>query len=370
MEILQTYFVYGVLTLWMLLFAYIGRIKHKYSYMFIAILGYAVIFGMRYGVGVDYFSYLSIFERYGYNEWGGNYGETGFWMLVRFLRNLGFSKYFPFFVFAFLQMLFLSLSVRKEYRIYPALVFVVMMGGYWVSYSNGLRQVLALMIFMYSINSIKQKKPWKYCGLILLATLFHKSAVILLPIYPILNYKHDWFTDIKLQYFCLSVSVLLMFVPIITKFLGFFDQVIVGLGYGNYIEDMTFNGQISRDVHIGVGYAIMLFCNIIAIYYSNNIKAYFKDSILPYIYDFYFVGVLLNYAFVKSLLIGRINMYFYGFSVLVIAFTIAYLRKRNRIVYFVLLFCLFLIFIGSTYKGGNTTFIFNWQEDLFYLKIR
>lgn len=201
-------------------------------------------------------------------------------------------------------------------------------------------------------------------------TLFHKSAVILLPIYPILNYKHDWFTDIKLQYFCLSVSVLLMFVPIITKFLGFFDQVIVGLGYGNYIEDMTFNGQISRDVHIGVGYAIMLFCNIIAIYYSNNIKAYFKDSILPYIYDFYFVGVLLNYAFVKSLLIGRINMYFYGFSVLVIAFTIAYLRKRNRIVYFVLLFCLFLIFIGSTYKGGNTTFIFNWQEDLFYLKIR
>lgn len=58
---------------------------------------------------------------------------------------------------------------------------------------SGMRQSVAISIFLLSINYIYKKDFLRYALLIFLATLFHTSAIILLPVYllGVLNFKID-----------------------------------------------------------------------------------------------------------------------------------------------------------------------------------
>ena len=58
---------------------------------------------------------------------------------------------------------------------------------------SGLRQAIAMGITALSFNFIKEKKPVQFILLVILASLFHKSAIVFLAMYPIYNIKLDKF---------------------------------------------------------------------------------------------------------------------------------------------------------------------------------
>ena len=58
---------------------------------------------------------------------------------------------------------------------------------------SGLRQAIAIGITALSFNFIKEKKPVQFILLVILASLFHKSAIVFLAMYPIYNIKLDKF---------------------------------------------------------------------------------------------------------------------------------------------------------------------------------
>ena len=164
MVTLQTYFIYLLLFVVMLFLAKRASERNEWFWMILAILLYAIVFGLRYGVGVDHLAYLADYMRYGLAA-SGQYDDTeiGF----KFFRDtlaqndIHFSVYFV--IIAFVQLWLVFKAVQKDKFIYPYLVVAFFLGCIWLSYSNGLRQQLAFCFFAYSLLFIENKKlKFKY----------------------------------------------------------------------------------------------------------------------------------------------------------------------------------------------------------------
>ena len=139
--------------------------------------------GLRYNVGTDYFDYQ---EGYIYNYDVGK-GEVFFnWIRELFNRfDFHYSAYFSF--LALINISFFVLAFKRDAFILPLLIFFLFTNGDWLFWMNGIRQAIAMCIWIYALNFIEKKKFWWYLVWCLIAIGFHTSAIILIPLYQILK---------------------------------------------------------------------------------------------------------------------------------------------------------------------------------------
>lgn len=331
-----------------------------------AIFIYAVVFGVRYGVGVDYFTYL---QEYMYMIKSpialleSNF-EIGFLTFIRVLSK--FEAHFSLFfgIIAFVQLYLIFRAVNKTPKIYPYLVYTFMIGCVWLSFANGLRQELAFCFFAFSLSFVEDKRYILHYLLLAFAISMHNSAIILLPFYFILQYKNNWFKNTNLQLIALFLSVIVGNLNVIEYFLTHFESLFYYFNYDTYLDDKYSDKMLNLDIQKGIGYYVLLLTDIFLIKYSNNCKKYFdKSNYVTTIYNFYFVGVLIKYVFFNSHLIQRINYYFYGFYFIFAAYLLYSLHKTNKKVFFVLAFLFLLTFVGTLSKMNDNTslFRFYWE---------
>lgn len=359
---LQTVLVYSLLFLVMFGLCSNASKQNKWWCVVVALIIYSIIFGLRYGVGMDFFGYLKFYEKFRVS--GGQIAlradfEGGFLFIMKqlALRNFHYGYFFG--VVAFLQIFLLFYSIKKDRWIYPFLVVVFMLGGSWLNYANGLRQILAVCCFMVSLRFASEKKfIWHY-AFIALAILMHNSAWILVVFYPILRFKEEWISNLKLQFILLGTSLILMQIDVIFNVLQHIDYFISVLGYKHYLGSYA----IEDNWRIGLGFFLLLGMDVICIYFSNNVKGFFRSRFVIYIYNLYFVGILLKYALFGSQLIQRVNYYFYGLQVVFAAYVLFYLSKRNKLFFYILLGLYILTFVAILYRAETNTalYMFNWE---------
>jgi hypothetical protein len=70
-----------------------------------------------------------------------------------------------------------------------------------------LRQVLGVGIAWLSIKYVYERKLWKFLGIMIIATLFHNSAIILVPFYFIPIKKFDINSVIFVMVVCLLLGL-------------------------------------------------------------------------------------------------------------------------------------------------------------------
>lgn len=371
---LQTVIVYFLLIVVMMYLSYIGRAKEKWKYMIYAIIAYSIVFGIRYGVGVDFFSYLHNYNAYTTTtgHWGvSKQFEIGFGLITEIIADLKAHYTIYFGVIAFLQLYFTLLAFKKEYKLYPYLVFSFMVSCYWLTYSNGLRQIMAMSIWIWAIKFLAEKKTWQFCLSILLAFTMHTSAIVLLIFYPIYNWKQEWFKDIRLQIALIVFSLILMKVDIVQSLMQNFDTIIQLTKYDDYTqEDQAIN--IHKQVKLGLGYAITLFLILLLVFNSNKTKQYFKSKLFNIYYDLFFIGACLKYILINSLVFTRVNYYFIHIMFIVAAYTLRYAHKNNKTLFYLILSLILFTFVATLYGGFENTavYVFFWQKDLYYLKFK
>lgn len=359
---LQTLLVYSSLTMAMLLLSN-SRGRSQWFGISLSVLLFAVVFGVRYGVGTDYFGYLYYYKSTQASLSEFNDYEAGFNFLINILakNDAHFSWFFG--TIAFLQLFLICFSLRYNKKIIAYMIFVFMMACIWLSFSNGLRQELAFCFFIVAVSCLSTKRRWLYFLFVLLAYLMHKSAIILIVLYPLFIWKKEWFVDIKKQLLVLCIAVILMNFSLVNSMVGLLDDIIIGLGYEEYLKDKYLE-KFESTVTIGVGFYVILIINIILISQSRNVKEQYRETWFPYAYNLYYVGVLWRYVFISSQLLQRINYYMYGFDFIIGAFTLAYLRYRRRTLFFVLAALYILLFAGymSGARENHSMFYFFWQE--------
>lgn len=369
---LQSILVYTLIILVMLLFANIakrkavyqtgqyGELVQKRSFwsfeIVFMLLFFALMFGMRYDVGIDHLGYL-----FSYIE--GSVGENLrmeplFRWISKICYDLNIHPIIYFAIWAFIQITFFLLAFKNERYLFPLLITFLFFNSSFTFWMNGIRQALALCIWLYSITFIVEKKFWHYIIWGIIAFLFHRSALILFVFYPLLRNGKDYFKSIPLQ-LILFASVfiiknvfevfILQLEPIIEQFqtiLGGEDNLYATYTMDNMLEEL--NNEVE-----GTGFAYMfrILVWVIIILYSRKLKSYYNSKKFNIIYFFFFFGLLTQYIFPEGVVVfSRPFRYFYIFQTIMLAYFVYYLFRSNSFRFNRLLaYALIIAFIGVFY---------------------
>ena len=139
--------------------------------------------GLRYEVGGDWFTYREIYNNIALQSLGGAFklSEPAYVLLNWLSAKVDLGVYIPNLGCAVVFMLGLSTLVRKQPQPWlamtvavPYLVIVVGMG-----YT---RQAAAIGAICWAISGVERDKIWQTIAKIAFAALFHKTAILFLPI--------------------------------------------------------------------------------------------------------------------------------------------------------------------------------------------
>lgn len=343
--VLQSIVLYSTLLLIMVSLAKMYSLKQRHQivndvrvsnskpgtfYLIFIMLSFSLMMGLRYDVGTDYFAYQ---EGFIYNYDVGK-GEILFNWIRELLNSfeVHYSVYFSF--LAFLNISFFLFAFKRDAFILPLLLFFLLTNGDWLFWMNGIRQAIAMCIWVYALNFIEKKKFWWYLAWCLIAIGFHMSAIILIPLYWILKNGKDYFKNIKLQLLLFTGAFLIQysfgsFLEQLEPLIQLYQTNLTGGAYNYSIE--RFKEEASSTVEgSGIAYFFRVGLSIIIILYSKKLKEYFNSRWFHILYSLFFLGVLAKNVFpIGSIVLTRPFRYFFIFEGIIFAYFAYYLLKRN-----------------------------------------
>lgn len=155
------------------------------SCLFLIFLVLAVPAVLRQETGNDYLRYVEFFHLASIDAYVPT--EPGFNVLVKFLYSLcGYENYILVFaVFSLLTTLFFLIAIRQQAENFAFSFFLFMMFGYYFQSWNTMRYYLALSMTLVAMTCFIRRQYAGFLILTVLAALFHKSALIVLVLYPL-----------------------------------------------------------------------------------------------------------------------------------------------------------------------------------------
>ncbi len=223
-----------------------------------------------------------------------------------------FSRIFPdpqwwltFVAFSFISVAGILIYKESENPILSFIAFITL--AFFEFSLSGLRQTLAFSLTMLSYFGIK-KRDWKlFVLLVLLASLFHRSALIFLITYPVAHSK------IGKVHLIIGIIVAVLF--------------LVGKSYvrellQRYLVDTQYEGYVERTVGLSIAGFVIQGCIFLFsyLYYPSVTKKYKHGNIF---YNLSFIGLLFQLFSSMIAEFFRISRYFSIFNILLIPLAIS-----------------------------------------------
>jgi len=199
---------------------------------------FALVSGVRWNVGVDHLSYLREYlHAQAYGTTIKDF-EIGFKLLTQGMALLGFHYAFYFGLLAFLQLFCIYQTFKDERYLLPYVGLTVVLGFHYLSWMNGIRQMLAATIFLFSIQFIVRRKLAPFVSMIVLASLFHMSSLMLLPLYllPNKDFLNNRLLVAIASVFFFYIGMDPNWIALVEKYMSL---VIGWLGYEGYSENIS-----------------------------------------------------------------------------------------------------------------------------------
>lgn len=345
---------------------------HERVYFFIPIVLFSLIFGFRYGVGIDYFGYLDVYLNPDYRMLRFEPAFLGITALCQRFE-LGYPVYFT--LLSFFQIFFVSLAFRNHKNVLPFLYVILVASSLAISgWTNGIRQWMSICLFVYALslyNPNRKKTILLTLFITALCPLFHFSSIVcyVIPFFFII--KTDYFTSTKVQYILLIIFIVLHFAG--SSFLSSAIKDITSeLGmYEHYAEDANYEGAEK----LGIFGAFQYVMYFIIIKFNKDVKNHFSGNpSFGIIYTMGFVGILLNLLLSSSMMLLRAVLVFDFYYYILMAFYFEYFyscrRTRASKAYLYMVLFLFISFARPMiYMKKNTTqYVFYFQEDMYSIK--
>lgn len=140
-------------------------------------------------VGVDTMNYIRMFNTSGEFQAVDNESriELGYQYLTILLNRISDSNQSLFIASAFIICISLFSFLKRTATNPPLALFFFLTMGFFQFSLTGIRQAISIAITLNAMAFIEQKKVLKFLVIILLAALFHKSALFCLPLYWVMN---------------------------------------------------------------------------------------------------------------------------------------------------------------------------------------
>ena len=325
------------------------RLQH-----FAALLILSFVVGFRYEVGVDWEGYKDSFISIKDSpslSYSDQYMEFGYFYINKAVAMLGLSYEWMFFTVALISWYFIFKSVPK--LILPLLIYFLFVDECFFWSMNGVRQFTAISIWMVATRYIINRNIKKYILLLLIASLFHRTALILIPFYfipyQVIYKKYIWIGLFLLSLLIGSSNIFVNFVESIIIYLGQKIEII-GL-YVRYVESNKF--MINEETQVGLGFLFKISVNLFIILISGRVIKKYPQTIVYFM--LFFIGAILFNLSYNIQLLGRINQYFLILRSVVLAIFIYHFWQIPKYRIFVASFCslYFLIFLKAIYNSVN-----------------
>lgn len=208
----------------------------------------------RIAVGNDYWVYRDNFKliaqgRYVSYEWGFN-------LIVKWIQQLfGYDHYLPVFgFFSIVTVFFFVKALEDQGSDFAVSLFLLMTGGYYFNSLNTVRYYLCLAIALYAMKYVLRGEYGKFAVWILAGALFHKSILLVLPVYLLARFLAAAKLK-KWHYVAGSIFIASLI------FGQSFYQEIIFYFYPYYRNSMFDKGQISY-VNIAKCVCVLILCVI------------------------------------------------------------------------------------------------------------
>lgn len=207
---------------------------------------------LRIEVGNDYKTYAVTCHE----VWVNGYvvTEPGFNYLVKLLYTLVGHENYPvvFGVFSFATMLVFLKTFHEDSDNFFLSMFLFMTLGIYFRTFNTVRYYFVLAVVLYSIRYVAQKKHLQFILIIVASAFFHKSVLVVIPLYLIALYLNK-----KWQYALILAGSLVVF-------LG--KDLVMWLAlklYPSYVNTSYINGEgsiLSNLPNIGRCVVVLILC--------------------------------------------------------------------------------------------------------------
>lgn len=156
-------------------------------------LALILVAGFRYRVGTDFTAYYRMRVadwKQVFQDFVG-FSEGGFTLLSKLSSLVWDNGQSLIFVSAAITIGLYAWTIYRYSPMYLLSMLLYLFLGHWQGSFNGIRQYLAAGILFAGHPLILEKKLWQYLLMVLAASTFHVSAVVMILPYFLLNRKSD-----------------------------------------------------------------------------------------------------------------------------------------------------------------------------------
>ena len=324
-------------------------------YILVVCFSFAMVASLRHlTVGSDTINYYMWFQTIESMSWSSivtefsNYyvRDVGYVIINKLLSSLGlpFRALIVIVDFTFYYGLYhlLKHNTRDVIQSYVALLFILLL---FLGFTyTGLRQVLVFGLCLYSVEFIKRERILLFMMIVLLGSLFHKSALIFLPFYFISKIKE-------------SQIVLLFVIAIFPIIFSFSSQIAAFLG--SVSRDLQYYKYSSgyKDAGAPIFTAFLLAVSVFYIFTKKQLEIFFQFNYL-FGNSLMIAVALVPIAWVNPTLL-RVPMYYYLSTPLLVS--MIFYSQKKAIKDFLIVFISIIVLI-QLYISDSGNFAFMWED--------
>lgn len=313
-----------------------------------------IISGFRGDFSSDYVGYEEIFKfhnqfsdfrlllKYKYNV------EIGYilvnWLIGRFTDN-------TIWIFLMSSIIILSLHLKEikknSSNICLSVLLFATIGAYYTSF-NIMRQILAVSIIFSGSSYLYEKKIWNYIAVVLLASLFHSTALLMIPFYFILNFKFNY----------KNLAILLITLILISSNIHVILEFAQKYFYSHYkVSSYGMSGYGYKNIILPLG--ILFF--IISEYSKNGDKENKRLNVWFNATIFY---VFFSFLGLNIQMLERFSYYFSPYILLIIPKMVSNERNKHlrTMYYFVIVLVAILYNLFTLSGSGYNPYYFIWNR--------
>ena len=338
--------------------------------LFMAFVTFSVIIffaGLRSGVA-DTWTYIDMFKEY--PLWPDAYKfitdpsarEPGFRIFTVLIKTYISQDYQPWlFIIASISGICIMYPLYKYSCNYGMSVFLFMVSCQFTWLLNGMRQFLVAAILFACTPLILNKKPIPYIIIVLILSTFHKSALIMIPAYFIVD-SEPWSKRTMLFIACIILAMVFT-----SQFTGLLDTVVENTDYASSMAEFKDTDDGTKPIRILVE-SIPI---IIAFLYKDRIK----EKLTPIIkisinMSLIAIGVYIISKIARSgIMLGRLPIYFSLYNLILLPWLInnTFEKNERRIINFFMIIC----YLGFFYYQMQITWnSFGYVSSILKISVR
>jgi transmembrane protein EpsG len=304
-----------------------------------ALISLVAVSGLRQNIG-DTFFYKYAYE---INDFTWDYitsqKDIGFGILQMILKMYSEDSQILIFTTALITNVLIILVFYRYSRDIELSFYVYITGGLFLVSMNGIRQVLAAAIIFAATKFLIEGKWGKYFLVILFASTFHQSALVLIPIYFVVRYRAWSKATFILLFF--SIVIVIGF----DQFSSILFSAIGDTQYGHYANFAEGGANIIR---VAVD-AVPL---VIAYFGREKLRQLFPGS--DFIVNMTLIGFVFMIISTQNWIFARFSIYFSLYQLILISWIVKLFSERDqRFIYYALIICYFIYYYYENVMSLN-----------------